>query len=64
MRKLLWLIPLFFLTPALGAILDWYWWFATGGRLLEDWTEARAITVVFSFVMGLLTTGLIADAHP
>jgi len=61
MRKLLWLIPLFFLTPVVVAVLDLYWQFITGGGFLSwptgshDVVALRVLTMTLGGFCGALT---------
>ena len=60
MRKLLWLIPLFFLVPVLVSILDLYALFMLGAGFLPnsqgDALVLRGLTLIFSGFLGLVAT--------
>lgn len=57
MRKLLWLIPLFFLLPAIVGVSNLYWWFFTGAGFMPHFTEAHGavmgVSAFASFITGL-----------
>ena len=65
MRKLLWLIPLFFFLPTVIGVLDFYTVFATGtGFMPRGDTEVfvlRMLTLLFSGFAGIISTAALAD---
>lgn len=65
MRKLLWLIPIFFLTPVLVGILDVYAQFILGAGFLDhangDVSVLRGLTLLFSGFLGVVATAYVVD---
>lgn len=63
MRKLLWLIPVFFLTPVLVGILDVYAQFILGAGFLDhangDVSVLRGLTLLFSGFLGIMSLAFI-----
>lgn len=61
MRKLLWLIPLFLLTPVLISVLDLYATFVFGTGFLprEGCAPARLLTLLFSGFIGTVAIPLL-----
>lgn len=64
-RKLLWLIPLFFLTPTLVSVLDLYALFVLGAGFLPhadcDTLVPRVLTLLFSGFLGIVATAYVVD---
>lgn len=44
MRKLLWLLPAFFVAPVLASVASWWCWFFAGIKLIDPYTELHALT--------------------
>lgn len=61
MRELRWLIPLVLFAPVLWSMASWWAWFFFSAPLIDPYTEAHAVTTLFSFIAGMLSVPVVAD---
>lgn len=62
MRKLLWLIPVFFLLPMLASIASWWNWFFFGVALINPYTELHALTTLAGMMFATFAACIVSDA--
>lgn len=62
MRKLLWLIPVFFLLPMLASIASWWNWFFFGVKLIDPYTELHALTALAGMMLATFAAFIVSDA--
>lgn len=63
MRKLLWLIPVFFLLPMLALIASWWSWFFFGVELIDPYTEAHALTALAGMMFAFFAAFMVSAAQ-
>lgn len=62
MRKLLWLIPVFFLLPMLASIASWWNWFFFGVALINPYTKLHALTTLAGMMLATFAALIVSDA--
>lgn len=63
MRKLLWLLPVFFLLPMLASIASWWNWFFFGVALINPYTELHSLTTLAGMMLATFAAFIAAEAN-
>ena len=63
MRKLLWLVPVFFLLPAAVGMAHLYWWFLTGSGFIPHFSEAHGVLASVGAFIALISAVMADTAN-